>query len=203
VKREAFTAIPARIDKAIDQGALHPRRGEILKRLIYRCWPTGESEFTLQELADFLRNWTLTLEALRLDLIALGKPLELEGVPPWISIRSPGRGRAVWHVLLVGAALEFDRNSNSNGPEDRSAVSAATAAGSREASIPSDNVSRGPTDTDTEEDLKTSAVGRRGSRAGKDSLIGALVAELRNADGKTQATYELKFGVDSFGSGRS
>lgn len=107
-RAERFSAIPVRVDLAIDREELTARRGELLKRLVYRCGKTGETTFTLAELAEWLRGWNLTVEALRQDL----KRLEADG---WVRLDSPGAGKNTWRLTLVGAALELNSNGASGG----------------------------------------------------------------------------------------
>src|SRR5665213_1585973 len=106
--REAFSMIPVSIDEAIQREELSPHRGEVLKRLIYRCGASGETEFTLPELREFLRGYKPKVEALRRDLEALEKA-------GWIVCeRSRGHGSNVWKLRLTNAARGIREELNSS-----------------------------------------------------------------------------------------
>lgn len=188
---ERFSAIPRRVDEAIDREELSSRRGELLKRLIYRCGAAGQTSFTLAELAEWLRGWELTLEALRLDL----KALEAAG---WISLDSPGPGRSAWTLTLLGAALELNSKR-------------ATAANGRAADSERDSGSRPfPTspavastdrDTDADEDLEdlsaddlyAAEVAAIVAALPDPDPVVALLNELPDRDVKTEGVLRLKF----------
>jgi hypothetical protein len=157
---EQFSAIPVRIDAAIDRGELTWRRGELLKRLVYRCRGAGATTFTLVELHEWARGYEgLTTETLRLDLVAL----ERDG---WLELdRSRGHGKNIWHAKLLGAALEYKTKDAT-----ASARRASEIAGERAPTIPSDRASRGDTDTDTEPDADVDHLNRPGGE--RSSVLG-------------------------------
>ncbi|HJU36673.1 MAG TPA: hypothetical protein VJ716_04565 [Gaiellaceae bacterium] len=189
---ERFSAIPRRVDEAIDREELTPRQGNLLKRLIYRCGAESQTSFTLAELAEWLRGWELTLEALRLDL----KALEEAG---WISLGSPGPGRSAWKLTLVGAALEF----NSKSGEGRCSGATLLKPDSEASQSPTaDGTFSTDTDTDTDEDqenLSAAAAESNESYAAEVRAIcaalpqvepiAALLSELPDRDNLTQDVF--------------
>lgn len=104
---ERFSRIPVSIDEAIQREELSPHRGELLKRLIFRCGARHETEFTLAELREFLRD-KRKVEALRRDLVALEKA-------GWTDLdRSAGHGQNVWRLRLTAAARGIGEELNSS-----------------------------------------------------------------------------------------
>lgn len=181
---EKFSMVPLRVDEAIDREELTARRGELLKRLIYRCGKKGETQFTLAELREWLRGYTLADEALRRDLVALEKA-------GWVKLwRSRGHGKSTWRLTLGGAAVEFI-SSDSKSPEEETQPE--DGASGTQVFLPPKSAATTDTDTDVDNFTAEAAIELSLRAVSADDPLASLVSRLKDRDDRTLAVFRKQF----------
>ena len=101
--KQQFTALPFRVDRALEAEELTFGQAVLVKRLLYRCRrDEGETFFKLAELKGEMR-WPWSVEQLRQDLHAISRV--------WFDLTAPDPPKKTWRVHPTGALLQMEAAS--------------------------------------------------------------------------------------------